>query len=99
MKRVLRKAKDVSFHSYLMWYTETNKKLNHFLPFQENQVISNKEVVEHLEFAIPNSWHRQMVMHDFHPIDHTTSEITEEFCERLEFTEKLSNSAPKHHKS
>ena len=39
-----------------------------------------------------------MIMHDFDPIDHSTSEFTE-FCERLEFAEDLTTSAPKYHKS
>lgn len=96
MKRILRKTKEVSICTYLAWFTKTNEKLKRFPPFQENQALSTEEIIEYLKFAIPSTWRKQMVMHDFDPIDHSTSEFTE-FCERLEFAEDLTTSAPKHH--
>jgi hypothetical protein len=44
-----------------------------------------------LEFAIPISWRVEMIKQAFRPIEHDNPEIVE-FCERLEFTEKVNTS-------
>ena len=45
MKRILRKPKDVSIRAYLAWFVETNEKLNHFPPFNDDQKISKEEIL------------------------------------------------------
>ena len=53
-------------------------------------------MLEHAEFAIPNSWQQQMVLHRFNTILQTINEFIE-FCERLEVSESIFDSA--HRKS
>ena len=50
--------------------------------------------MEHAEFAIPNSWQQQMVLHGFNAVENTMEDFIE-FCERLEFSEGVYNSTHK----
>jgi hypothetical protein len=56
--------------------------------FDETQMISEPEMKDLLEFAVPTSWRVKMVEHALHPIEHDIPNIAE-LCERQEFTEKL----------
>jgi hypothetical protein len=75
--------------------SELNEYLAYFPPFDNNQSLTNEEVLDILEFAIPNTWQKSMVLQGFDPLIHTVSEFVS-FCERHEFTEgTLDNSKEK----
>ena len=88
MRRMLRKPIDLKIRDYFARYEELNDYLESFPPFGPNQRLPNDEVMEHAEFAIPNSWQKQMVLQGFNVADHTMDEFIE-FCERLEFGESI----------
>ena len=85
MRRILRKPKTMTIRMYCARFAELNKYLESFPPYNENQNLPDDEVLEHFEFAIPNSWQKQMVLQGFNTLEHTTEEFVE-FCERLEFS-------------
>jgi hypothetical protein len=73
---------------------EINAMMEEFPPgFNKEQQISNSEMKDLLEFAIPISWRVKMAEHAFRPIEHEVSDIVE-FCEWLEFTENATKSIP-----
>ena len=52
-----------------------------------------------LEFGMPSSWQKAMILQDFDPVDHTIPELVS-FCERLELTEpELEKKSPKNDSS
>ena len=69
----------------------SDEKLSKFCLFHNNQKVGEEEIIEHLELS---SLIQKMIMHDFDPAEHTTTEFVE-FCERLEFAEGVSKAAPK----
>ena len=88
MRRVLRKPQGMKIRDYFGRYIELNEYLKEFPPFQADQQLPNDEVLEHAEFAIPNSWQKQMVLHGFNTISRTMDEFIQ-FCERLEISESI----------
>ena len=46
------------------------------------------EVMEHMEFAIPHSWQKQMILQGFNTIEHNMDEFLE-FCKRLKTAENI----------
>ena len=63
-------------------YAEKNKYLEEFPPFRgKQQVLPEDEILEHLEFAIQNSWQKQMVLRGFNTLERSTDDFIE-FCER-----------------
>ena len=92
MRRILRKPKDMTTRMYCARFAELNKYLESFPPYREGQSLPDDEVLEHLEFAIPNSWQKQMVLQGFNTLEHTMEEFIE-FCERLEFSEDIYDSS------
>ena len=92
MRRIVRKPKEMRIRMYCARYAELNKYLESFPPYNgESQCLPPDEVLEHLEFAIPNSWQKQMVMQGFNTLEHTIEEFIE-FCERMEFGEEAYDS-------
>ena len=89
MRRLCRKPPEMTMKEYISRFQQLNSYL---AMFDSNRGALNKlpndEIIEHAEFAIPASWRQQMILQGFEPIDHTLDEFTQ-FCERLEFTEKL----------
>jgi hypothetical protein len=70
-------------------------RLSQFPPFDSDQSLTNEETVDILEFDVPNSWQKSMVLQSFDPLIHTVTEFIS-FCERHEFTEgTLDNSKEK----
>ena len=89
MRRILRKPKDMRIRMYCARFSELNKYLESFPPYNgPNQCLPQDEILEHLEFAIPNSWQKQMVIQGFNTLEHTIEEFIE-FCERMEFGEEV----------
>ena len=76
----------MTIRMYCARFSELNKYLESFPPYNEDQKLPDDEVLEHFEFAIPNAWQKQMVLQGFNTLEHTTEEFVE-FCERLEFSE------------
>jgi hypothetical protein len=71
---------------------EINAMMQEFPPgFTLEQRISDSEMKDLLEFAIPISWRVKMAEHAFIPIEHKVPDIVD-FCERLEFTENATRS-------
>lgn len=92
MRRILRKPKDMSIRIYCARFSELNKYLKSFPPFQgSTQYLPADKVLEHLEFAVPNSWQKQMVLHRFNALENSQIEFVE-FCERIESSEEIYDS-------
>lgn len=76
--------------------TEINLMLKEFPPnFSTEQMISDQDFIEIIEYGIPNTWRAKMVDQNFVPANHTLAEIVE-FCEKTECSEKMlsNNSNP-----
>ena len=90
MRRYLRKPAGMTTREFNARLQELNAYLDEFPPFGGNaQRLADDDLSEVLEFAIPNSWQRTMVLQGFNASERSTTDIVE-FCERLEFTETLS---------
>ena len=88
MRRYMRKPKDMTTREYIARVNEINGYLNYFPPYNEDQGLATDELLDLLEFAVPNTWQKQFWLQGFDPIEHSVTEFTQ-FCERLEFTETL----------
>jgi hypothetical protein len=86
MRRFLRKPRDLKIREFVTRLVEVNEYLNEFPPSEANQKLPTDELMDIAEFAVPATWQRTMVLHDFDPTNHTPTEFVE-FCERLEFAE------------
>ena len=83
----------MKIRSYCARFAELNKYLESFPPFGGvEQKLPRDEVLEHLEFEIPNVWQKQMVMQGFVTLEHTVEDFVE-FCERMEFGEEAYDSS------
>ena len=91
LRRHMRKRHDCKIREFNARLHELNSYLPDFPPGGVNQQLPPDDLSEILEFSMPNKWHSHMVMHNFVPSEHTLIEVVE-FCERLEFIEKLTPS-------
>jgi hypothetical protein len=83
----LHKRIEDSMREFVARVNEINEMMEHFPPaLNKDQMISNTEMKDLLEFAIPTIWRVKMAEHAFRSIDHEIPDIVE-FCERLEYTE------------
>ena len=89
MRRFLRKPFDMKVQEFVSRMGELNEYLTS-LPSATPGIAATKlpedEVLDILEFSMPQSWQRQMLLLDFNPIDATTQEFVH-FCQRLEMGE------------
>ena len=83
MRRVCRKPPHMTMKAYVARFRELNSYLAMFNNNGEANMLSEEEVVENLEFGIPNSWEKAMILQGFVPSDKSVDEIVD-FCERLE---------------
>ena len=91
MRRYMRKPAKTSTREFSARLQELNAYLKEFPPFGgDDQMLAEDDLAEILEFGIPNSWQKAMVLQGFNTIERSVTDIVE-FCERLEFTEQLSN--------
>ena len=88
MQHFMRKPAGMLIRAYVARIYELNKYLKEFLPFGENQALSDDQLVELVECGIPNAWQKQMVVQGFELIDHTLHDLIN-FAERLEVTETM----------
>ena len=93
MRVAMRKPRDMSTRAYSARLAEVNGYLAEFPPFEPNQMLGNDEIVHILEFGVPKTWQKNMVLQGFEPMIHTPNEIVE-FCERHEFTEVQNEPKP-----
>ena len=83
----------MNIRMYCARFAELNKYLESFPPYAgASQCLPQDEVLERLEFAIPNSWQKQMVLQGLNTLDHTVEEFLE-FCEQMEFGEEVYDSS------
>jgi hypothetical protein len=74
---------------------ELNGYLKQFPPCDQDQELTDEELLERLEFAVQHAWQKNMDLQGFDPVIHTPSEFVS-FCERHESTEgNLNNSEVK----
>ena len=81
----MRKPQGVTTRAYKTRLEEMRMKLKYFPGYTDN-VLTNDDVQDILEHAVPNSWRQEMTRQGFNPTEHTANEFVE-FCERLEATE------------
>lgn len=84
----MRKPRDMSIRAYANRVVEINSQLGSFPPFAADQSLSDEDLIEIFEFAIPKSWQKQMIKHNFDPQASTIAEFIQ-FCERMESTEDI----------
>ncbi len=88
MRRFLRKPYAMSVRDYVARVVEINSYLTEFPPVNAttpSAVLGEAELLDILEFGIPLTWQKTMVLHGFDPSEGTIKQFTE-FCERLERT-------------
>ena len=89
MRRVMRKPSEMDSQQFVSRVGELNRYLQEF-PASNNRVSATKldddEIMDILEFSVPNSWQRQMVLQDFDPLDSTPAQFVN-FCQRMEMIE------------
>ena len=90
MRRFIRKPNTMTTREYVARLTEINGYLPLFPPVKEGEAhptaLPQDEIVDLLEYGVPNSWQRSMILQDFNPLQHTVTEFVQ-FCERLEQVE------------
>ena len=89
LRRFVRKPATMKIRDYAARLSE----INNYLPsFPENangekpEVLPEDEMVDLMEFGVPNSWQRYMALQDFEPLDGTVDTFVK-FCERIEHVE------------
>jgi hypothetical protein len=96
MRRFLRKPSTMTTREYVARINEINNYLPSFPPTVEGGQAPEKlpadEISDLLEFGVPHSWQREMVIQDFDPLQHTVSDFVA-FAERLEQVEATENGA------
>lgn len=96
LRRVLRKKADVTVKQFVDRVLELNNYLARFPPTTvggpEPDILSDEDVMELLEFGVPNSWRNQMTMQGFIPKQHTVQEFIE-VCQRYEQVESRDGTA------
>ena len=92
MRRNLRKPRDVTIRNFRTRLLELNSYLTEFPGTGgDAQKLDDDDLKELMEFAIPNTWQKAMVLQGFNPVDKTIDDFVE-FCERLEFAEQMTDS-------
>ena len=89
MRRFLRKPAGIKTREFVARVNEMNNFLREF-PSPNGEAataLPEDEILDLLEFGVPNSWQKQFLMHQFDPQAHTVMEFVE-FCERIEATEE-----------
>ena len=89
MRRNFRKPKEMTTRTFMARLVEINNYLSQFPPFNgDDQKMDEEELLDIGEYAVPSSWQRQMVMHDYDPTEGTTQDLVA-FCKRIEQVEQL----------
>jgi len=89
MRRFLRKPPTMKIREYVARVIEINDLLAKFppaIPGQSATKLPDDEILDLLEFGLPNTWQRNMVLQDFDPLAGDTAAFVA-FCERMEQVE------------
>ena len=86
MRRFLRKPREMKARDFVSRVCEINEMLNQFPGANGAGSLPQDELLDLMEFGMPSSWQRQMIMHDFDPMDKSIPEFIN-MCERIEMTE------------
>ena len=89
MRRSLRKPRNMSIRVYVNRVLEMNDQLVSYPGTFDNTdgtKLPEDEILNLLEFGIPNTWQKAMLLQDFDPQVHTVNDFVQ-FCERLETME------------
>jgi len=82
MRRFLRKPREMKTREYVSRVCEINKMLVHFPTVDQDSRLPNDEMLDLLEFGMPSSWQKTMILQDFDPVDHTIPELTKPELEK-----------------
>ena len=96
MRRFVRKPPTMTTRDYVARISEMNSYLPLFPPVTAGttpEKLPDDEIVDLLEFGVPNSWQKAMILQDFDPLQKTVREFIQ-FCERLEQVEHTDGSVP-----
>jgi hypothetical protein len=87
--RQARKTNDLLTRRWVARIQEINMMLPEFPPeFSQEQKLRSEDLIEILEYGIPNTWKAKMVELGFIPADHTPTEFVE-CCEKFESAEQM----------
>ena len=81
---------------YVARISEMNSYLPLFPPVATRtapEKLPDDEIVNLLEFEVPNSWQKAMILQDFDPLQKTVREFIQ-FCKKLEQVEHTDGSVP-----
>ena len=88
MRRYLQKPFGMVAKDFFARINEINGKLARFPPFQENQSMSEDEVQDILEGAIPREWQKANVFLGFDPLEKTQKEFLDKYVKYKELEAK-----------
>ena len=86
MRRSLRKPRNMSIREYVNRVLDLNDQLASYPGTGDNPddtKLPEDEIFNLLEFGIPNTWQKAMLLQDFDPQVHTVNDFVQ-FYERLE---------------
>jgi len=87
--RQARKTNEMLTRRWVARIQEINMMLPEFPPeFSQEQKLRSEDLIEILEYGIPNTWKAKMVEQGFIPADHTPAEFVE-CCEKFESAEQM----------
>ena len=90
MRRSLHKPRNMTIRVYVNRVLELNDQLENFPGLNSNDngtKLPEDEVLDLLEFGLPETWQNFMLLQKFDPQVHTINDFVQ-FCERLETLEK-----------
>jgi len=67
-----------------------NELLTEFPQADDESKLPRDKLLDLIEFGMPSSWQKAMILQDFDPVSHTIAEFMG-FCEHLELTEPDTN--------
>lgn len=87
LRRYLRKPFSEKFRAYKNRLVDMNNDLARFPPnFNATQKLDVDELIDILQFGMPNKWQFNMVRDNFNPADHGLQDLVD-YCERQEICE------------
>ena len=87
MRRFIKKPLTMKISHLVARLTELNDQLTKYPYATDSSKLSEDEIKEILEFAIPNRWKKQMTLQRFHVYTKTLPQVVE-FCKDMEDYEK-----------
>ncbi len=79
MRRFMRKPPHWTMHQFMACIMEINSKLKFFVPYAQNQALTADKLLDIGEFGVPPSWHHQMIIQNFDPMEGTAQDLVD-FC-------------------